>query len=538
MLRNDDWRCYLANLSEDAFRLAEPVEFGEGENAYKDWIKKLTSLFERNQTDTEKRYNFHRREQEPGESVDSCAVSLREAGAKCGFLGDEYSSRLVDQFILGLKDKATQNKLLQEPPTDLDSALLIARRFEAANATMKTLARETAEKLNTTQISSVNSRPAAKTCYSCNGYGHLSRQCPTMNNFRHKNNVCVQGQEKLCYACQKPGNLARSCPLANPLPLVNPLPQWPPAQGLINKNPQMNRQSTVCYKCGNYGHIAKFCTVKLNCGGPATGKETGNADQKDKSGSKIRLSTVSSADEKKTLMVETIINGKPKLCVVDTGASISLKSKAHWQSVQLNDTKLLPSDNVAEAANNSPIGILGKTTLNVQLDENKSSVDEFYVATEMVSEVILGLDWLVTVDMADMVLKFPDGLTKPLCLFDSTLSDPLAVVLEEDLVVPAKHEVVQTGRIRNPTLNESVLGPNANLSEKGVLVARVIVQPKGQKVPIQIINPGTTPIKLYKLTNYGIHHLTWTVTTVILLLKRSMTWNICQPKSVKEWNIC
>ena len=182
-------------------------------------------------------------------------------------------------------------------------------------------------------------------------------------------------------------------------------------------------------------------------------------------------------------------------------------TQAHWQSVQLNDTKLLPSDIVAEAANNSPIGIVGKTTLNVQLDENKSSVHEFYVATEMVSEVILGLDWLVTnkvsVDMADMVLKFPDGATKPLCLFDSTLSDPLAVVLEEDLVVPAKHEVVQTSRIRNPTLNESVLEPNVNLSEKGVLVARVIVQPQGQKVPIQIINPGTTPIKLYKGMTVG-----------------------------------
>ncbi|CAB4041792.1 Hypothetical predicted protein [Paramuricea clavata] len=145
----------LFNLSEDAFRLAEPVEFGEGENAYKDWIGKLKSLFERNQTATEKRYNFHRREQEPGESVDSYAVSLREAGARCGFHGDEYSSRLVDQFILGLSDKATQNKLLQEPPNSLDDALLIARRFEAANATMKTLAREATEKLSRTTIGSV-----------------------------------------------------------------------------------------------------------------------------------------------------------------------------------------------------------------------------------------------------------------------------------------------------------------------------------------------------------------------------------------------
>ena len=76
----------LFDLSEDAFRLAEPVEFGEGENAYKDWIKKLTSLFERNQTDTEKRYNFHRREQEPGESVDSYAVSFVVTNILAGWL--------------------------------------------------------------------------------------------------------------------------------------------------------------------------------------------------------------------------------------------------------------------------------------------------------------------------------------------------------------------------------------------------------------------------------------------------------------------
>ena len=88
----------------------------------------MKTLFERNQTATEKRYNFHRREQEPGESVDSYAVSLREAGAKCGFQGDEYSSRLVDQFILGLRDKGMQNKLLQETPNILDDALLTVTR--------------------------------------------------------------------------------------------------------------------------------------------------------------------------------------------------------------------------------------------------------------------------------------------------------------------------------------------------------------------------------------------------------------------------
>ena len=41
------------------------------------------------------------------------------------------------------------------------------------------------------------------------------------------------------------------------------------------------------------------------------------------------------------------------------------------------------------------------------------------------------------------------------------------------------------------------------LSGKGVLVARVVVQPKEQRVPIQIINPETEPVKLYKEMKVG-----------------------------------
>ena len=98
--------------------------------------------------------------------------------SKCGFQGDEYSSRLVYQFILGPRDRATQSKLLQEPPNNMDEALLIARRFEAANATIQTFATEASatQKPSRSTIGAVNSMPTAKTCYSCNGFG---QQCPT-----------------------------------------------------------------------------------------------------------------------------------------------------------------------------------------------------------------------------------------------------------------------------------------------------------------------------------------------------------------------
>ena len=92
-----------------------------------------------------------------------------------------------------------------------------------------------------------------------------------------------------------------------------------------------------------------------------------------------------------------------------------------------NEEPLLPPDIVAEAANNSPIVILGKTKLFIQVNDAHKSNHEFHVASEMLSEVILGLDWLVNnqvvIDTANMLMKFPDSKCQPLLVFDAALKD-------------------------------------------------------------------------------------------------------------------
>ena len=201
----------LFSLSDDAFRLAESVDFPDGDNGYVEWTNQLKVLFERNQTQTEKRYSFNRRVQEPGASVDSYAVALREFGSKCGFKGDEYTNRLVDQFILGIKDRSTQNKLLQEPPSNLEDALSVARRFEAANATMQKLKAETfeASQPSGAQIGAVGSSGATKVCFNCNGYGHVAKQCPSWQNFNRESSG--PNRNKICYRCNKTGHSSRNC---------------------------------------------------------------------------------------------------------------------------------------------------------------------------------------------------------------------------------------------------------------------------------------------------------------------------------------
>ena len=123
-------------------------------------------------------------------------MALREAGAKCGFRGDEYASRLVDQFILGLRDRTTQSKLLQEPPSNLDNALLIARRFKAANAAMQTLALQGQGTGNNSMIGAVSSMRKVVTCFACNEFGHVAKQCPTLRNSFKQD---TQLSPKVCY---------------------------------------------------------------------------------------------------------------------------------------------------------------------------------------------------------------------------------------------------------------------------------------------------------------------------------------------------
>lgn len=99
-------------------------------------------------------------------------------------------------------------------------------------------------------------------------------------------------------------------------------------------------------------------------------------------------------------------------------------------------------------------------------------------------------------------MLFSDGKEIKLFLYDSSLLDP-DVILAEDILVPGQHEVISRAKLSNASISDGLLEPNGDLTSKGVVVARAIVRPEGQSVPVQIVNPGHKSIKLFEGTKLG-----------------------------------
>ena len=473
----------LFNLSEDAFRLAEGVPLPECQNSFDAWGKEIATRFEKNQTATERRYTFSKRIQLPGETVDAYSVSLRALAAKCDFRGSDYNNRVLDQFILGLQDKGTQNRLLQEPPSTVDEAIAVARRYEAARSTLDTLKQE-----NLSRSSVVNPVRSGKTCFVCHNPGHVARDC----THERYNVEKVSPNNKLCFYCKQTGHIQHHCPF-----------KYNRDRFRNTTEQERQREVRICFRCNKRGHVAKYC--RANWEEINSGLSSSQPLSKEQGRNVSKLSSIAGSEKRTTLVLEGIIEGSRVLCVLDTGASICLMSKEKWNKLSLSK-ELLPSDVVAEAANNMPLGILGRSILQFEC-AGIGFEQEFYIVEHMAHEILIGLNWMlenkVDLQVGARKLLFGNGNSCDLFLYDSSFMYPGVVSLCEDLEVPAGHEVICPANIGNPFVDECILEPNGYLSEKGLVVARVVVSPVHQIVPVQLLNPTKESVKLKKGTVVG-----------------------------------
>ena len=116
---------------------------------------------------------------------------------------------------------------------------------------MQTLAIQGQGTGNNSMIGAASSMRKVVTCFACNEFGHVAKQCPTRNSFKQD----TQLSPKVCYLYQTTVYIARSCFISKQV------------QGDVQNRQGKHvpdRKSLVCYRCGKEGHIAKFCRAVLD----------------------------------------------------------------------------------------------------------------------------------------------------------------------------------------------------------------------------------------------------------------------------------
>uniref|UniRef100_A0A8C6XYR5 CCHC-type domain-containing protein n=1 Tax=Naja naja TaxID=35670 RepID=A0A8C6XYR5_NAJNA len=173
-----------------------------------------------------KRHEFYRRDQEESENVNDFVASLRDIVGACAFNSLEEAMR--DRFVLGLKDKVLQSKLLLKPKITLKEAIEEASSAEATKssaAAMKKINKASrhpdVEKSTTTHCEQIDSESDCSEveegiyrlrmerkkkdlgrkrqdfyCRGC-GVGHPCTECKFLDT--------------ICLRCKKRGHLARVC---------------------------------------------------------------------------------------------------------------------------------------------------------------------------------------------------------------------------------------------------------------------------------------------------------------------------------------
>ena len=152
----------------------------------------LKKHFEPKKVVIAERFNFHRRNQAPDESIAEYVAKLRKLTTNCDF-SDYLEEALRDRFICGLRSETTQKQLITKVELTFQCAVEIAQAIEAAEKKS-----EQFKKAGHVEVNKLthNSKPP-QPCYCCGKQGYTPSTC--------------RFKEELFWKCGEKGHIARVC---------------------------------------------------------------------------------------------------------------------------------------------------------------------------------------------------------------------------------------------------------------------------------------------------------------------------------------
>ena len=196
------------------------------------------------------------------------------------------------------------------------------------------------------------------------------------------------------------------------------------------------------------------------------------------------------------------IQGTSVTLLLDTGAAVTLLRHDVWMGITAQPSDLKPwSGATLVSAGGEPLTTHGCTCLPLKLGGRTLEI-EFVVASPFTSEAILGVDFLqaqqATIDMGEGVLHLKKS-SCDIALDPPPLGQPLAVarpVRSSDTVeVPPRSVMEITACVDGDV--EGVWLVEALDKDMHVAVARAVVEPTSNTLPVRILNTSDQPATLY-----------------------------------------
>jgi len=306
------------------------------------FVQKSSTIFQRAQ--------FTRRQQRAGETISQYVAALREMAVKCEFPADQLTERVRDQLIAWCYSDRIRERLLQEPATkSLDEFVNLAVTIERAMAEAPALApvdRRPVNRVKTaTQRDQQQREGRSKSCFNCGQTGHFAKSdaCPA--------------RDKKCGNCGATGHFARAC-----------------------------RQGSRRRRGGSHSRQRRSASTNRVSESDDLGDDMDGELTEVRS---IRINSVTAAQVGRFKLVTCFVDNVPLELIVDTGAKVSIISKAHY-SKHLRNHKLSKPTLSLKNFDGKPISCIGCCTVPVQLGDKLLPSFTFYV-TEF-GESMMGVD--------------------------------------------------------------------------------------------------------------------------------------------------
>ena len=131
---------FLHCIGVDALKIFNGFQFDRPED--KNDMTKIIEKFDQFTTgelnETFERYTFNSKNQE-NKSIEVYVTALRALAKTCNFCDCMHDSIIRDRIVLGIQDKQTRKRLLQERKLTLKTCIDMCKSSEATNAQLKTI---------------------------------------------------------------------------------------------------------------------------------------------------------------------------------------------------------------------------------------------------------------------------------------------------------------------------------------------------------------------------------------------------------------